>query len=155
MPRLCNAFATGHVWLTAVMTLIAGFPRLTCARTEGQTNAPPSASAGCCCVGGCCRTSTDVAEPQPCCRRQGNESGGPVAPLRDASHQCKGTFTQPLVFTAPMAKKLITKDQTLSSLLPPEKAPSRVLPVTVLDSWQIHLVAPPTDLVISLKHLTI
>jgi hypothetical protein len=59
----------GCVWLTAVMTLVAGMPRFTCACPDGTRKTlclgPASKSSNSCCGGACC--AKNEAHAKRCC----------------------------------------------------------------------------------------
>jgi hypothetical protein len=58
----CRATQTGAIWLTALMTLVAGSPHFDCRCPNGHIKpfclALLAGKSGCCCEGSCCSAST-------------------------------------------------------------------------------------------------
>src|SRR5438094_685064 len=92
MGAFGTTIRTGLHWLTAAVTLFAGFPvfQCRCAGTPTDPRPPVAAktTACCCCGQGCAGPEADsAAAPRPvgertcCCRHDG---GRPSAPSRDA-----------------------------------------------------------------------
>src|SRR5438552_17897173 len=82
MLTLRYVAVTGHVWLTAIMTLVAGLPHWQCLCPNGNTKSAcleiTSSAQACCCNGGCCGKQCGSAgqasfanqtETHSCCRQ--------------------------------------------------------------------------------------
>ena len=166
------------VWLTAVMTLIAGSPHFDCVCPDGHFKlfclASAFEKAGCCCGGRCCSSgqscsccseSASAASPKPkqrsCCSRESRGHKPAAAPATTVQiqqpHCCVKIATLPKSFTSSPAKMVVQPDTTPSLSLPVAALAASPVPVTKRGraSWQVHLLAPPTDLVIALQHLLI
>ncbi len=164
----------GPVWLTAIMTLVAGLPHFDCRCPDG--NLKPrclgftSKSSGCCCGGKCC----SLAGNDCCCGRKGDPSrpkaGGGVlcqedqqtGSSRDARQQvqsngCIRTVAGVEFFTRSQPKVSVGEYSTLSSALPLQAIYNFSSPTTNHGGKfrEIHLLSPPTDLVVLLLHLLI
>ncbi len=157
-----------HVWLTAVMTLVAGLPHFDCWCPNGQLKpfclGHPAAASGCCCGGGCCRRAGDTppgrrAKERSCCGRRHRPGGRNTLTARaEVRHPgCSKALARSEVCTPPRVKAAVEQDRTVAALLPPalDGASSLVPRADARASWQVHLLAPPTDLVTLLQHLLI
>jgi hypothetical protein len=151
---------TTLTWLTAVMTVVAGTPHWTCICPDVRQPSSPSADVSqpcrCCgCGGSCCQASlpSEPVPEQACC----GEPQSPKAPgYSNPQTPCKRVVAPQILALARTEKtpgKARAADLCLSFV-------SIVHPQTALTAcgrapWQIHLVAPPTDLVTLLCHFSL
>ena len=172
MERVRKTVLTLLVWLTAAMTLVAGTPHFRCLCPNGQVKHFCSGSASkqtCCCSGNCCGSSeggcsksaisSGKGKKSVCCGPHGREqvrsertSGWSIenkccsrslAPSEFFSVSgCKSSGVKEVSARLPLAHRAV--------LVPFASATERC-PI----SWQNHRIPPPTDLVITLQHLTI
>lgn len=175
-----RAVQTGAIWLTAIMTLVAGTPHFDCRCPNGNVKpfclALPTGKTGCCCDGSCCAAlpgddgerlapcdspSTTAAKETCCCCKphQANakgESGAKDARLGKAG--CQKTLAQTVVAVS----ESFVKDsvQALAAhLVAPALAPVRGQDgfgsCEYLTDYPSHRRPPPTDLVTVLQHFLI
>src|SRR5438874_13612654 len=101
----------GHIWLTALMTLVAGMPHFACRCPDGPVKpfclGPTSGTSGCCCSGTsglsrqgtCCRYTqsprgADQLQARSCCQHQARQSNGsPGKQPEVGSRGCTRTLT--------------------------------------------------------------
>jgi hypothetical protein len=149
------------VWSAALMTPIAGTPRIDCLCADGHVRlfclsvfSPPTA----CCTG---HTNTQDSPGSPtrgagCCGH-GRHPGKAPADVPSAGTGCKKTLAEAKVQSVPPAK-VVVQDPTdaQAPALAPVAAPA-ALPGNrpCLLSWHSHGPPPPTDLVIVLQHFVI
>jgi len=166
-----------QVWLTAVMTLVAGLPHFDCRCPNGQVKlfclSLGSKSSGCCCGGTCCSTtqgdrsccrgrstrSAGREQDRPCCRQHqsGQTTGFPSTHYAVRCTGCARALAQPTVFAPSPGKTAVNKDMPLAAILPLDATPVSFLSLETQGSklWQTHSIAPPTDLVTLLQHFLI
>src|SRR5437016_10654975 len=74
MAHLRRVALAAQVWLTAVMTVVAGVPRFDCVCSNGQSKQArlgfTSPSSGCCCQ----RNAPDASTPKACCAKPIDQS---------------------------------------------------------------------------------
>jgi hypothetical protein len=166
MKAIRKALQTGILSLTAVMTLIAGIPHFTCVCPNGKIKpfcfGVAVNSSGCCCGKACCASGPSG---KCCC----GSSGGCACPEKadktpkspENGYQAKSSCC-----TKTLAEQEISLVSTGKPTLDQAEAPafshddgplvqSWPSATTARVAWHIHLVAPPTDLVISLQHFLI
>ncbi len=156
------------VWLTAIATLVAGFPYFEC-RCPGGQNKPfcpgtPSPTSCCCCHleesaaipsdKPCCRAkvnaSVELAKEKPCCQNPGK-----LNPKSSTGTTCCSKTAQTHVFWLGSAKKTCSKDLTAGVFLPPQTTLGYSLPGTEHGRFPFWQIPPPTDLVTTLLRLLI
>jgi hypothetical protein len=171
---MCTVGRTVVAWATAAMMLLVHTPRLHCRCPDGHTKPfCPSLffpHSGCCCSNGCCGserygqsgpcaapTTGSAAEGCPCCchdqRPAEKEPQGPAATCNSTG--CAKVVVKPPTVTPTHSTALVHADQSLAALLPQTVllAPAPRLHGQL--AWLVHLLAPPTDLVILLQHFLI
>jgi hypothetical protein len=153
MGFFCNIAWTAYIWLTALMTLVAGMPHFACRCPDGQVKSfcmgTPSAKSGCCCRGTCC-SSLDGGT---CCCGAQSRIAGPVV----GHSNCTKTLAPSVLLTVGHGKTTIANPLTVGALLPAQ-AVSVLSLTTMVDArsaWQAHQIAPPTDLITVLQRLVI
>jgi len=160
-------------WLTAAMTLVAGFPHLECLCPDGHRKAfclgQVSRSSGCCCGGSCCSSSSGggcccaraktEAGPQSkgrCCARHSSRkiSATPGKHPQVQHPGCSRTVAPAKTWTASSPRTAAAKEGIAKAIFPPPPAPVAAPAVTASGRgpWQIHLLGPPTDRVILDQH---
>jgi hypothetical protein len=171
-----KALQTGFVCLTAIMTLVAGFPHFACQCPNG--NFKPfclglsTDGSGCCCgsaccskagEGGCCccaqsaHSSRKEAETSGCCQEKSRQTAKAGAQNYE-SQNCTKTEAERPLFTGTIPSTTVGEDTTpgpFVAALPSLGCLARVVEPVGHHDWEIHLVAPPTDLVITLQHFLI
>jgi hypothetical protein len=174
MHSLRKTLLAGHVWVTAVMTLIAGSPHLDCRCPDGHLKpfclTAGSSPSACCCDGGCCATNSGGGKCRggsasregacPSCRRhRGQEQAtSPRTALREDTSCCSRQLVQPESSVPTHTRPAITRDLTLISCPAPETAPAlSLLPAAERQtpSWLLHLPGPPGDLLTLLQRFLI
>src|SRR4051794_16517190 len=164
------------VWLTAVMTLVAGLPHFDCRCPNGQVKrfclgraSPPS---GCCCGGACCSSasggrcccrsggaaSARQAEKRSCCGRHTrlNDERPSAAGVKAQHTCCSKVLAQVQAFVPSPAKPAVDPDQAPAVLPPAADIVCTLVPrAHTRTPWHVHLLAPPTDLVTLLQHFLI
>ncbi len=173
----CRAGQTGAIWLTAVMTLVAGSPHFDCRCPNGNVKpfclALLSGKTGCCCEGSCCSASSGddgealaahaslsatVAKKTCCCEaHQENTRDASQTDARLGKAGCQKTLAKAAAAVAEPAVKAPVQDLTVHLFVP---APE---PVTGQDgfgacdclfAYRYHW-PPPTDLVTVLQRFLI
>lgn len=161
---------TTLVWLTAIMTLIAGLPHVDCHCPNGRVKpfclGFVSGCSSCCCRGSCC---SSVPGGSCCCRTRTTQSSasGKTSPCCGGEHR-SGTYA---IRSACCVKSLAEAEAlALSGELETgdaEGIPSTTLPSQALlphllagarwlrASGPAHSLAPPQDLVTVLQRLLI
>jgi hypothetical protein len=173
MHQSCRILSAACVWLTAVMTVIAGLPHFECRCPGGRLKpfclGTPSHTHACCCCGGgpCCCRSAAVAGPAaeepagPSCCARIDEPSAPqqVSAGRPPSVQPKGC-----VRTLAADQQALTSEGfgAILSLEHSTVGPGFLAPVDLMtppirvrhsrDPVALHT---PPDLVIVLRHLVI
>jgi hypothetical protein len=177
MNRLRRTLLVGHAGLTSVMLLIAGVPYAECYCPNGHFK-PICFGIGCGtahCGPAPERNASEHAQARkaklPCCCQHKPEAparGRPSLALRACadtaskrplvqSPGCIKHIVQPNPMTSPPAKVAYHHDVSLTA----DEMPPVVPGVVILDGtlkqngWQLHLLGPPTDLVIVLQHFLI
>jgi hypothetical protein len=171
MAVLYKIVMTGQVLLTAIMTLIAGTPHLSCLCPDGATKpvcSPLAADpSGCCCGGGnCC--SPDPQSGAGCCtaskpkeksccaaNRQQKPSEQKESQFRAEHKCCVMTVGLPRVTAVSYYKTAVEKDVSLTPLHSESVTFARLPAAFTPAVWQINLTAPPTDLLDVLQHYLI
>src|SRR5215510_3231127 len=154
MAAFTNLVTTIHVWLTALMTLVAGIPQLRCGCPGGDVKASPSAPA-CAAAGCCCCTATHQERGQAassdekhkcsCChqspeRRTANSETEPSADLQKP--RCIKELQRTVAVAPPRTEKNDHRKQAVALL-------ARAIPVcfpVVPPSpriWRLPLLPPP------------
>jgi hypothetical protein len=176
MGSTSKILLAGHVWLTAAMTLVAGFPHFECRCPNGLLK--PFCLGFCSPNTGCCG--------EPCCRVPGNNSsstslaGSSAVPAKEKGCCCcqhkQELPPQPLdhssgvtrpgcvrsvapakPWTSSSDTTTLTKDGTVQTF----SLPSASLPMPPSQSSSgrtlclVHSLGPPTDLVILHQHFVI
>ena len=176
MGTFAKKARAARVWLTALLTLIAGSPRVQCRCPDGRLKPfclaflyRDAEGAGCCCgakgqaasSGSCCQAPGAPSTPEAdcpccahCCRQPAGEEPGAG---RLGAPCCAKTLTPSsdlaLTPSATGAEADATSTAALSS---PEPCGSPLPEERGLLAWQAHLLAPPpTDLLALLQRLTI
>jgi hypothetical protein len=171
MAYLGKAAMVGQVWLTAIMTLIAGMPHFSCLCPDGAVKplcvSLTADSSGCCCAGGkccahsrhsetgCCKATKPVeagrSTAKSCCAaKQNHKPAEQSAPRFQAERKCcVKTPAQPPITAVSYYKTVIERDVSFAPLLPQSAALSTSWRAGAHGpaAWQINLTAPPTDLV--------
>jgi hypothetical protein len=168
---------TGSVWLTAAMTLLAGFPHLDCRCPDGRVKPfclDLTSQAGRCCCGGalypsarggkCCGcprgASADAPGKAECCGRlpQGLRPGGPGGPAPQVKATgCSKALAQAEVFARSPARTKVSEVSPTALLVPSQVALVVASLSTLHDriSWDGDRSLPPDDLLTLLRHLLI
>ncbi len=170
-----HAVYTGTIWLTAVMTLIAGAPHFDCRCANGHVKPyclGLAAKKGCCCAGSCCSSPPRAEEenatsPDPssapageksCCCHEQRQSDAGRNPAESTFEKtgCQKTFVE-AADAVPSAAKVVVPDLLTPLFL--------LFPASVFPPFEIRLYAdsfasnqglsPPTDLVIVLQRFLI
>lgn len=168
MARLRRTTLAVLVWLTAVMTLVAGAPRLVCRCPDGHTKpfcfGFTSEKSSCCCGGSCCSKeggsccchnseTVSVGEDRPGCRQP---SESPHDAETQVGHTCcSKTLVHPEGFLLTTAKVSGGSDLTSGPLVASQLEVAISVPSDSSQIlWHGHRLPPP-DLIITLQHLTI
>jgi hypothetical protein len=174
MGQIIHRAYMGMIWLTAVMTLIAGFPHFECHCANGHVK-PYCLSilnkTGCCCDGSCCSalpregnenvttqdSPSDQASEKSCCCQESQRSfaGSPKEPSLERMGCQK--ISVKAADAVPSVPKIVAQDSLGPSLQTP---PPCVLlcpqdGVRGDQSAYFQWLPPPTDLVIVLQHFLI
>jgi hypothetical protein len=175
MDRFSKMFRLAQVWLTALMTLFAGFPQWTCACPEGKpaiaSHSKDLAKMGCGCGRNCC----SGASPKNCCsshqaktepsindhfriqnddRAQTGEPGKKLIPDRQC---CIINVVRAENSCLPSGKTTFKKALTPDFVFSPATLTTPTLQAPDLGGMACHTYgsAPPTDLITLLLHLLI
>jgi hypothetical protein len=169
MKYVRNTLWVGQVWLTAVMTVVAGMPHVACLCPNGNLKpfclASTCGAAGCCCGGACCTggspegLSPELAPEVSCCCCADAEPQ--CSQASDGSRQignagCTKTLAQSRVLAVRPQKVNLTEATPQEPFQPVDFAP-----VDQPDSTPAHRssrplqVPPPTDRVILLQHFLV
>jgi hypothetical protein len=159
----------GHVWLTAVMTVVVQTPHIQCRCPDGHLKpfclSSMFSGGACCCSGSCCDASgRSRAEHQPagsqrscaCCEQHESEKASPTSeePQFHAPG-CSKTPAQVQTYSSTHATNTATLLHSTHALPPQLGSLAVSSQIEGLKLWQIHLISPPTDLVITLQHFLI
>jgi hypothetical protein len=156
MGTISKVVRVGLVWSALLMTPIAATPRVDCLCPDGHVRpfclglfAPPSA----CCGGRQGSSGGAPAKRAACCR--GRNLGNSPAGSRIAGTPCTKTLVAGKLQSVPPTSAA-AQDETTALVLAPVPVSSGVpaSPECRLSRHR-HRLPPPTDLVISLQHLTI
>jgi hypothetical protein len=164
MGTIRNVVRLGLLWSAALLTPIAGTPRIDCVCPNGQVKVFCLSffvrSADCCCGGSCCgpRESSAGAchKGASCCshaRQQRNDPGG----SRISGKPCHKTVVEAKLQSVPPASPASEEQPTAVALA---LAPALLLPDAPADrgcflSRHASDGPPPPDLVITLQHFVI
>lgn len=176
MVRLRRILLVGMIWLTAVTSLIAGFPHFNCVCPNG--NRKPFCLGfgcgpnGCCCAGGCCSSgqcgddaqdhATSAQSAKPCCCCCSHKE----PPTSNSSHRspearspgCHKTLVQAQFVVEPFSPLTASIDQATSMTVQVDgiwQTASLGSPAAFRLIWEPHRLPPPTDLVVALRHFVI
>src|SRR5579884_764691 len=174
-----RAVQPGAIWLTAVMTLVAGTPHFDCRCPNGNVKpfclALLTGKTGCCCEGSCCSASpgddgkdraahaapsATVAKKTCCCCKahQENAGNGSRTDSRLGKAGCQKTLAKTAVAVAEPTVKAPDQDRTAHLFVPaPEPVRGQIgfASCDYLSSHHYHRIPPPTDLVTVLQHFLI
>jgi hypothetical protein len=166
----------GYIWLTALMTLVAGMPHFSCRCPDGHVKplctGTVSAASGCCCSGACCssskggtsccraqnRVGANQLQARSCCKHQDRQTNGsPGKQQVFGARGCTRTLAPSGVFAFSYGKTIVSKDLIAGAFLPPQAVAVVYLPTMAggTPSWQSHQIAPPTNLVTTLQRFLI
>lgn len=155
MRRFRKTVLAGQVWLMAIMTLVAGLPRLQCVCPDGHIK--PF------CLRSCCARaeyapSAKIADKQQhdCCCGKGKNKSKPAGPeSRLDGGRCLKTIVSPADTTDGQTETPAATEWASAALL----SPLGIVPcspgTTCARAWLIHSPAPPTDLLTLLQHFLI
>lgn len=170
-----RVFLVAHVWLTALMTLLTGFPHFRCQCPTGNVKeiclSSLFSSGDCCCAGSCCTPSPNgtTRSYEVSTARQTKRSCGCCHVTSEQNTRENHSHSQ--IKTPGCNRTLIQASQVLY----PSQQPSNdclvaglpvfdlapvflTLPVQTessLPPWQSYAQPPPTDLVVTLQHFLI
>src|SRR5438132_246346 len=127
----------GHIWLTALATLVAGIPHFACRCPDGHVKpiciGTLFATSGCCCGGTCCsssergaccrrapgRMAAEQLHAKSCCQHQVRQTNGEPAKQREVGPRgCTRTVAPAEVLTRSPGMMTVGKDLTAATLLP-------------------------------------
>jgi hypothetical protein len=153
MSSLGSIAWIGHIWLTALMTLVAGVPHFACRCPDGQVKpfcmGTPSSKSRCCCRGTCC---SPIEGGTCCCAAQSRTAGPEVG-----HSNCTKTLAPSVLLTVGHGRTTIAKPLTAGALVAAQAA--SVVSLTTMararSAWQAHQIAPPSDLITVLQRLVI
>jgi hypothetical protein len=161
MRYVSKTFLNCNVFLTAIMTAVAGMPQFvcTCPGTTAKTEASsPAGTANCCCCGSCA-SMTEKGQSSSCCASKNDLPTSKNDSRRAAGSHCtkvSGLPKTPAISTTKSAKPLNDEGGRLQEAL------STILPSALnlhfclrISDWTGHSLAPPADRVISLQRLLI
>ena len=157
-----RAVRAGSIWATAVMTLIAGFPEVSCACPGGSGKPIPAAAAfaacNCTCGGSCCSRSQDKAAKK-CCRPSGQRGAGTPSSTRKISGQpvCKLSLVSCDTFVQSTAGTTACSDNAPAGYVGTAPTlPGAVIPTPLkFAPWRLPHHAPPPDYVMLFQHFLI
>src|SRR5262249_42098819 len=95
---------------------------------------------------------------RPCCGQHLSRQTSAFANAHAVNHTgCARALAQPTVFAPSPGKTAVSKDAPLAANLPLASPPVSLLSLGTEGSklWQIHSIAPPTNLVTLLQHFLI
>jgi len=160
MAYIGKAILTCQVYLTAIMTLVAGMPHFVCRCPDPPAKIAGSRStdqaAACCCCGSCGPTE---GQKKSCCS-QGSQSGNlskGEAHFPQAGSDCTnvtGIPKVPAVSTTKSSKPIDVSSAWVASIGVLASS-LQADPQASEPRWTGHSPAPPADRVISLQRLLI
>jgi hypothetical protein len=183
MRQFRGILLSSLVWLTAVMTLIAGSPHIVCRCPNGniklfclgpsvRTTRTDSKKAMCCCNGKCCGAAeakecrcggsgaSDCRVAASCCASAHDRQPAgkdPKVEIGVRATCCAKTLVQPKLVSTSHQKTGIATDEALAQVLFLDAVQSSA-PLGEKPSHaglQAHQRPPPTDLIVVLLHLVI
>jgi hypothetical protein len=162
MATIGKAILNGQIYLTAIMTLIAGMPHFVCCcpiNLPKAESGPAAQVAVCCCCGSCGSTLGGEQQGKPSCCNQnspGKSKGTTRSPQATGSDCTKvtGIPREPAVATIKSAKPVDISNVWAASLVV-LSLPAQAELSDSVSRWTGHSPAPPTDRVISLQRLLI
>jgi hypothetical protein len=140
------------VWLTAVMTMAAGFPQSVCACAgRPATSAESAAVQACPCGGGCCASAATAR----CCDRDREPAQNEPSPESGQS-VCQKVLLAQHAQVLQSANGVGPRADSVSWAAVSPDVFCQVPPVALnAVAWQLPSHAPPTDLLLLLQHLLI
>ena len=140
------------VWLTAVMTMAAGFPQSACACPgRPDKSAESSTVQACPCGGGCCASAATAK----CC----DGERGPIkpsSPRESGQTGCKKTIVAQHAQIRPTANNIRSSVDSVTWITVSVNVVRAAQPVIAMaPAWQLPAHAPPTDLLLLLQHFLI
>jgi hypothetical protein len=161
MATIGKTILTAPVYLTAIMTLIAGMPHFVCRCPINLPKAesePAAHVAVCCCCGSCGSTlGGEQQDKLSCCSQKSpGKSKGTTRSPRATGGDCTkviGTPKEPAVATIKSAKPVEISVWAASLVF--LSLPAQAELSDSVSRWTGHSPAPPTDRVISLQRLLI
>lgn len=147
--------------LAAFLTLLSGTPHLDCLCPDGHIKlfclTFASGSSSCCCHGACCQASPGEQKPARCCCHGRHARGHNAPGSQVSSPACRKTLSHSETAILPAGSAERPHDTITPAVLAPVAAVA-VPPAGAACcrlSWQSYHQPPPTNLVITLRHLTI
>src|SRR5438093_3594102 len=162
MIHIGKAILTGQVYLTAIMTLIAGMPHFVC-RCPGElakaVDSRPATQATACCGCGACGSVSAIGK-RSCCSQTSapSKSEGTTRSHQAAGSECTkvaGLPKIPAVSSTRSAKPIEVSSGVAAGSLAVLSSPLQTESPEPVSRWTGHSPAPPTDRVISLQRLLI
>ena len=154
MRRLRSALKQSSILATAIMIIAAGVPRSLCACVSPRSESAGSVSTTpCCCRDGCQTRAAGTHHKCPCCQTHATKSRTPA----DSSAPCKRVAAAPVVFTSSKSEPQ-TGQENPALVCPALQTGSvawTVVAAAIDGDQQIHLAAPPPDLITLLQHFNI
>ena len=162
MATIGKAILSGQIYLTAIMTLIAGMPHFVCRCPINLPKAesePTAQTAVCCCCGSCGSTLGGERQDKPSCcsQKSPGKSKRTTRSPRAAGSDCTkvtGIPRGPAVATIKSSKPVEASSVWAAPLMF-LSLPTQTELSGLLSRWTGHSPAPPTDRVISLQRLLI
>src|SRR5438309_67579 len=147
-------FLAGNAWLTALMVLVGGFPRLACACASPHERGGPApgtlvASAKCACD--CCCNKCSASRKAGCCRSWSTSRSG-HGPTSVSGTCVKQLATSQLPLANKGAAKVSLEGPTLLWILLPNSLVCGASPALADQAWDASPQVPPPDLVTLLQH---
>jgi hypothetical protein len=163
MAHISKAILAGQIYLTAIMTLIAGMPHFVCRCPGKVVDSPPEVqTASCCCCSSCgsARGQEKSIGKRSCCS-QTSAPGKNKETTR--SHQATGSDCTkvtglpkvPAVSATKSAKLFDVSSSAWTASVTFIYLSLQIGPRDSVGRWTGHSPAPPTDRVISLQRLLI
>ena len=166
MIHIGKAILIGQVYLTAIMTLIAGMPHFVC-RCPGELakavdSRPATQATACCGCGACGSVSAreKTIGKRSCCSQTSapSKSEGTTRSHQAAGSECtkvSGLPKIPAVSSTRFAKSIEVSYGVAAGSLAVLSSPFQTESPDSVSRWTGHSPAPPTDRVISLQRLLI
>jgi hypothetical protein len=162
MGVFANTAGVGLTYLTAIMTLVAGFPHFECLCPSGQIKlfcfgSPSPASSNACCHDRDHLATGPAKQHSSCCHRhEGKRGEVPSYPSAFQAAACRKVLTQAETFGLTSGKRAVREVTQASAN--PVSCPQGLLfpfptcaPRSIVRSF--FLLAPPTDLTVRLQRL--